>query len=133
MFLSVTQHKDDPVASSFEFERDEQGLVAGGWQPELAYDLCIANLDPSVTPTPPPETLAPVLDRFPDGLTTAEVAALLARGPDYIPDHEAAEEALVRLLADGEVTRLQLGGGVLWRWPVEGEPTAGERATTVAA
>ena len=67
------------TAPSVIFERDGQRLVAGGWQPELAYDLCIANLDPTLTRTPPPETAAPLLERFPDGLTTAEVAA--ARSP----------------------------------------------------
>jgi 2-hydroxychromene-2-carboxylate isomerase len=119
------------TAPSLVFERDGQRLVAGGWQPELAYDLCVANLEPSIDRRPAPESPAPVLERFRDGLTTAEVAALLARGPDYIPDARGAEEALVRLVAGGEATRMQLGGGALWR---HGAAERSARATvTVAA
>ncbi len=70
------------TAPSVIFEQDGHRLVAGGWQPELAYDVCVTNLDPSVKPTPPPETPEPLLDWFSDGLTTAEVAALLASGAD---------------------------------------------------
>jgi 2-hydroxychromene-2-carboxylate isomerase len=102
------------TAPSIVFERDGQRLVAGGWQPALAYDLCIANLDPTITPTPPPETPAPLLERFPDGLTTAEVAALLAQGPDYISDLDAAEQAMVTLVANGLASRRSVGNDSLW-------------------
>jgi 2-hydroxychromene-2-carboxylate isomerase len=102
------------TAPSIVFERKDQRLVAGGWQPMLAYDLCIANLDPTIKPTPPPETPAPLLERFPDGLTTAEVAALLAQGPDRIPDLDAAEQAMVKLVADGVAARGSLGTDPLW-------------------
>jgi hypothetical protein len=70
------------------FERGGTRLVAGGWQPVLAYDVLIANLDPAIERTPPPEAPEPLLRAFPDGLTTAEVAALLAEGPDYWVDLE---------------------------------------------
>jgi 2-hydroxychromene-2-carboxylate isomerase len=103
------------TAPSIIFEREGQRLVAGGWQPELAYDLCIANLEPTIARTPPPDTPAPLLERFPDGLTTAEVAALLAPGPDYIPDRDAAERALVKLVAEGVATSSRLGSDALWR------------------
>ena len=103
------------TAPSVIFERDGRQLVAGGWQPELAYDLCIANLDPTLTRTPPPETAAPLLEAFPDGLTTAEVAALLAPGPDYVADHATAEQQLLRLVATGEAIRARLGNDPLWR------------------
>ena len=102
------------TAPSIVFEREEQRLVAGGWQPTPAYDLCIANLDPTIKRTPPPETPAPLLERFPDGLTTAEIAALLAQPPDYIPDLDAAEQAMVKLVADGVAMRESLGGDPLW-------------------
>jgi hypothetical protein len=111
------------TAPSIVFERDEQRLVAGGWQPALAYDLCIANLDPTIEPTPPPETAAPLLERFPDGLATAEIAALLAQGPDYIPDLDAAEKAMVKLVADGVAIRGSLGSDPLWL-PRDREPEA---------
>jgi protein-disulfide isomerase-like protein with CxxC motif len=103
------------TAPSVIFERDGHRLVAGGWQPELAYDLCVTNLDPTIAPTPPPETPEPLLERFDDGLTTAEVAALLARGPDPIPDRDAAETALVKLVADGTATRTPLADDALWQ------------------
>ena len=102
------------TAPSVVFEREDRRLVAGGWQPYLAYDLCVANLDPTLKPTPPPETPAPLLERFPDGLATAEVAALLAQGPDYIPDADAAEQAMVKLVAEGLALRAQLGGDPIW-------------------
>lgn len=89
--------------------------MAGGWQPLLAYDVLIANLDPSIRRTPPPEGPEPLLARFFDGLTTAEVAALLADGPDPVPDLEATERALVQLVAEGSAIREALGNDALWR------------------
>ena len=113
-----TSTSDGPVrftAPSLVFERDGHRLIAGGWQPILAYDVLVANLDPAIRRTPPPETPAPLLERFPDGLTTAEVAALLAQGPDYRADPEAAEQALLPLVAGGEAVRVPLGHDALWR------------------
>ncbi len=103
------------TAPSVIFERGGQSLFAGGWQPELAYDVCIANLDPTLARTPPPETAAPLLERFPDGLTTAEVAALLAPGPDYVPDHAAAEQHMLKLVANRAATQVRLGSDSLWQ------------------
>jgi 2-hydroxychromene-2-carboxylate isomerase len=131
-----TSTSDGPVrftAPSLVFERDGRRLVAGGWQPVLAYDVLIANLEPELERTAPPESPEPLLERFPDGLTTAEVAALLAAGPDYIADHEAAEQLLVRLVADGGAVRVALGQDALWRAasPVE-RPASARDAATVA-
>jgi predicted DsbA family dithiol-disulfide isomerase len=131
-----TSTSDGPVrftAPSLVFERDGQRLVAGGWQPILAYDVLIANLDPELERTPPPDTPEPLLERFPGGLTTAEVAALLAPGPDYIADHEAAEQLLVRLVADGGALRVPLGQDALWRAASSVEqPAAARNAAAVA-
>jgi 2-hydroxychromene-2-carboxylate isomerase len=132
-----TSTSDGPVrftAPSLVFERDGDRLIAGGWQPTLAYDVLVANLDPAIPRTPPPETPQPLLERFPDGLATAEVAALLAQGPEYTADLEAAEQALLQLAADGQVVREPLGHDALWR-PV-GAPGAvlrEERTATVAS
>jgi predicted DsbA family dithiol-disulfide isomerase len=121
------------TAPSLVFERDGRRLVAGGWQPILAYDVLIANLEPELTRTPPPDSPEPLLERFPDGLTTAEVAALLAQGPDYIADHEAAEKLLVRLVADGGAVRVPLGQDALWRAASLVEhPDAGRDTAAVA-
>ncbi len=105
------------TAPSVIFEGNGQRLVAGGWQPELAYDLCIANLDPTLGRTPPPEEAAALLEWFPDGLTTAEIAALLAPGPDYVPDYAAAEQQMVKLVATGAATTRRLGNDPLWQRP----------------
>ncbi len=113
-----TSTSDGPVrftAPSIVFERDGSRLVAGGWQHMLAYDVLLANLDPKLERTPPPETPEPLLERFPDGLVTAEVAHLLADGADPVPDHDAAERALVELVAEGRAERIPLGQDAVWR------------------
>ncbi len=102
------------TAPSVIFELDDARLVAGGWQPILAYDLVVANLDPTIERTPPPETPAPLLQHFSGGLTTAEVAALLADGPDPISDLDSAEKALLQLVGEGSAVRLSLGHDALW-------------------
>jgi hypothetical protein len=127
-----TSTSDGPVrftAPSVVFEREGRRLVAGGWQPVLAYDVLVANLDPEIRRLAPPETPQPLLERFPDGLTTAEVAALLARGPAYRADLEAAEQALLQLVADGEAVRVPLGHDALWR-AADGAAVASARQET---
>jgi 2-hydroxychromene-2-carboxylate isomerase len=113
-----TSASDGPVrytAPSVVFEQNGRRLVAGGWQPVLAYDVVLANLDSSLERTPPPDDPEPLLAYFPDGLTTAEVAALLADGPDPAPDLEAAERMLVELVGAGRAAREPIGDGALWR------------------
>jgi protein-disulfide isomerase-like protein with CxxC motif len=130
-----TSTSDGPVrftAPSLVFEADGRKLVAGGWQPMLAYDVLLANLDPTLRRTPPPETPAPLLERFPDGLTTAEAAALLADGADPIPDPEGAERALLELVAEGEATRTLLGQDALWHRAPGTEAAARSEAATAA-
>jgi len=107
---------DGPVrftAPSIVFESDGTQLVAGGFQPVEAYDVLIANLDPTLERHAPPEDPAPLLEHYEDGLTTQEVAALLTHGNDA-PDRRAAETALVELVADGRATREPLGDDALW-------------------
>jgi 2-hydroxychromene-2-carboxylate isomerase len=131
-----TSTSDGPVrftAPSVVFERDGERLVAGGWQPLLAYDTLLANLDPTLRGNPPPETTEQLVKRFPEGLTTAEVAALLAEGPDYVPDTEAAEQALIELAANGRVVRLPLGQDALWASPSYAEATARKQSATALA
>jgi hypothetical protein len=112
-----TATTDGPVrftAPSVVFESDGQQLVAGGFQPVEAYDVLVANLAPSSYREPPPPTPQPLLTRFPYGLTTQEVGALLAQGNDA-PDREAAEVALIELVVAGEAVREPLGDGALWK------------------
>lgn len=130
-----TSTSDGPVrftAPSLVFERDGTRLVAGGWQPVLAYDVLIANLDPTIVRTPPPETPEPLLRRFSDGLTTAEVAALLAEGPDYWMDLEEAEGVLLRLVSEGVAERVPLGQDALWRLAASVTDAPGELDAAVA-
>jgi len=103
------------TAPSVVFERDGRRLDAGGWQPSLAYDLCVANLDPTLERRPAPETPLPLLEYFSQGLTTAEVAMLLASGSDEVPDIEAAEAALAGLLGEGTAVREPVGDDAVWR------------------
>jgi predicted DsbA family dithiol-disulfide isomerase len=112
-----TATTDGPVrftAPSVVFERDGTRLVAGGFQPVEAYDILVANLDPQLHREPPPDDPAPLLERFPDGLTTQEVAALLTHGNDK-PDRAAAEAALLELVATGAAVRHPLGDDAVWQ------------------
>jgi len=102
------------TAPSLVFRRGAKRLVAGGFQPLEAYDVLVANLEPGLRREPVPETVAPLLARFPDGLTTQEVAALMARGNDA-PDRQAAEKALLELVGSGAASRLPLGDDALWQ------------------
>jgi predicted DsbA family dithiol-disulfide isomerase len=111
-----TASTDGPVrftAPSVVFESGGQRLVAGGFQPVEAYDVLIVNLDPALERQPAPETPAPLLERFDEGLTTQEVAALLTQGNDR-PDRVAAEAALIELVAEGQAVRTPLGDDALW-------------------
>jgi 2-hydroxychromene-2-carboxylate isomerase len=118
-----TADTDGPVrftAPSVVFELGEQTLMAGGFQPVEAYDVLIANLDPTLERKDAPDTPLPLLERFGEGLTTQEVAALLARGNDA-PDPVAAEAALLELVAAGTASRAPLGDDALWRLPAEAD------------
>jgi hypothetical protein len=88
--------------------------VAGGFQAVEAYDVLVANIDPTLHREPPPETPEPLLDRFPDGLTTQEVAALMTHSNDA-PDRARAEAALLELVSAGQARRVPLGDDALWK------------------
>jgi predicted DsbA family dithiol-disulfide isomerase len=125
-----TAATDGPVrytAPSLVFERDGTQLVAGGFQPVEAYDVLIANLDPNLERRPAPEDPAPLLAFFGEGLTTQEVAALLAVGNDA-PDRVAAEQKLIELVAAGGAIRRPLGDDALWLSPQAAEVLAPLRA-----
>jgi 2-hydroxychromene-2-carboxylate isomerase len=102
------------TAPSLIFERGDQRLVAGGYQPLAVYDVCVANLDPRLDCRPSPSEVAELLRELPYGLTTREVALAMAERNDE-PDDAAATEALVGLVASGAAQREQLGDDALWR------------------
>ena len=112
-----TATSDGPVrftAPSVVFSSNGTKLVAGGFQPVEAYDVLIANLDPTLRREPPPETPLALLEYFDLGLTTQEVAALMTAGNDAV-DRAAAERALIELVADGSAVREPLGDDALWK------------------
>lgn len=102
------------TAPSLIFEhRDGRTLEAGGYQPVEAYDVVVANLDPTLDRRPPAEDVRELLAAFPYALTTREVAAVMA--PHLVPpDDRAAERSLIEAAADGAVRRETIGGGELW-------------------
>ena len=83
--------------------RDGTRLVAGGFQPVEAYDVLIANLDPTLHREPRAGVAGPLLERFREGLTTQEVAALLAAATT--PPTRSRRAALIELVAAGEAVR----------------------------
>ena len=105
------------TAPSVVFRRGEEVAMAGGWQPLLAYDVVLANFAPALERVPPPESPDSLLDHFSHGLTTAEVALLLADGSDPVPDHEAAEAMLTNLVEGGGAVRIPTGTGATWARP----------------
>jgi protein-disulfide isomerase-like protein with CxxC motif len=107
---------DGPVrytAPSLVLERDGVRLEAGGFQPVEAYDVLVANLDPTLTREEPPEDPHAALERFPAGLVTQEVAAIMAHN-NQAPDRAAAEDALIALVGEGRARRVALGDDALW-------------------
>jgi protein-disulfide isomerase-like protein with CxxC motif len=119
-FQGTTATTDEGVvrftAPSVIFERDGTRLVAGGFQPLQTYDVLIANLDHTLERRPAPKDAAEALAAFPEGLTTQEVAAIMAAGTDPV-DRAAAELALLDLVADGSIARVGLGDDAIWLPP----------------
>jgi protein-disulfide isomerase-like protein with CxxC motif len=108
---------DGPVrytAPSLVFENEAgRRLEAGGFQPIEAYDVLIANLDPTLKRQSPPETPAGPLASFPGGLVTQEVAAIMAQN-NALPDRPATQAELIELVGAGAATRTPLGDDALW-------------------
>jgi predicted DsbA family dithiol-disulfide isomerase len=115
------------TAPSIVFTRHADGmrLEAGGMQTVEAYDVLVANLDPTLERKAPPEDPAELLEHFPLGLTTQEVTLLMTDG-NNLPDRTAAERALLALVADGRAECQALAGDALWTVP------GGQRAPALA-
>lgn len=101
------------TAPSVIFEDGERRIEAGGFQPVEAYDVVIANLDPTLKRMGPAEDPLDALRLYPAGLTTQEVAAVMAQGMAP-PDRTGAERKLVHLLGEQKVQRVPLGNDALW-------------------
>ncbi len=117
-FQGKARQTDGPIrysAPSLVFHSaGGQRLEAGGFQSIEAYDVLIANLDPTLERQAPPGEAIDVLRRFPDGLVTAEVAAILAQN-NQLPDRDSAERALIELTGAGAVRREALADDALWQ------------------
>jgi 2-hydroxychromene-2-carboxylate isomerase len=116
-FQGKARQTDGPVrysAPSLIFEQDGRQLEAGGMQTIEAYDVLIANLDPTLAREQPPEEPLAILERFPSGVTSQEVAAIMAPN-NRLPDRTAAERALVELVGAGGARRTPLGDDALWQ------------------
>ncbi len=109
-----TDGEERYTAPSLIFEAGGARLEAGGHQPLAAYDVLVANLDRGLRRQPVPDGAAAVLERFAHGLTTREVALVLAQ-PNEEPDDAKAVAELLDLEAEGRLTREPLGGDALWR------------------
>jgi protein-disulfide isomerase-like protein with CxxC motif len=101
------------TAPSLKLTQGDRTLEAGGFQTIEAYDVCIANLDTSLDRRAPAEDAAEILPEFPDGLTTAEVAAIMTPN-NGAPDLDAAEDSLISLVGDGGAERRPFGHDALW-------------------
>jgi protein-disulfide isomerase-like protein with CxxC motif len=116
-FQGKARQTDGPVrysAPSLVFEADDRRLEAGGFQPVEAYDVLIANLDRTLEREAPAEDPLQALRRFPTGLVTQEVAAIMAPG-NLAPDRPAVERALIELAGEREVRRTSVGDDALWQ------------------
>jgi predicted DsbA family dithiol-disulfide isomerase len=93
---------------------DQSGrpLEAGGFQPVEAYDVVIANADPTLT-RHSSETPLEVLEASAWALSTAEVASVLT-APFTPRDDAATEQELIVLAAEGRIARKPAGNGVFW-------------------
>ena len=102
------------TAPSLVFAHEGRRLEAGGFQPVEAYDVVLANLDPTLDRTPPPQDPLEALGRVPVR------ADHLRGGGDHDTQQERARPGAPRLalidhVADGRVIREPLGDGALWR------------------
>jgi len=117
-FQGKARQTDGPVrysAPSLVFEgADGRRLEAGGFQSLDAYDVLVANLDPTLQRAAPPEHPIDALGRFPGGLVTQELAAIMAHN-NQPPDREGVGRALIELLGEGRVRRTALGDDALWQ------------------
>ncbi len=111
-----TATTDGPVrytAPSLVFETADRRVVAGGWQTIEAYDVLVANLIPDGERRGVPDDPLELLEFFPGGLTTQEVAQLLTRGNDATVRIDA-EAAMLRLVSAGAAVRTPVGDDAVW-------------------
>jgi hypothetical protein len=92
---------------------DGRTAIVPGFQPYEAYDVALLNLEQRLVRLPVPG-LGELLDAYPGGLTSQEVARVLADTTSPV-DRPAGEQALTHLVAHGRASRTALGDDALWR------------------
>src|SRR5690606_26084516 len=97
-----------------------------------AYDVALANLDPTLERRPAPEDALAVIEAFPYPLTTAEVAAVMAPRDTAEPDLDAAAAQLSELAQAGRVVCEAAGTDALWRLPGPDARDRAERADALS-
>ena len=104
-FQGKARQTDGPVrysAPSLVFHSDAGlRLEAGGFQTVEAYDVLVANLDPTLERQAPPEDAARRAAPVSRRARHAEVAAIMTQN-NQLPDRDAAERALIELAGAGE-------------------------------
>ena len=102
------------TAPSLYFTSDDgRRLEAGGFQPLEAYDVVIANLDPTLARRPPAEDPLELLAAFDHPLATAEIVAAMIPHLGE-PDPLGVELALIAAVAEGRAQRISAGNSALW-------------------
>jgi predicted DsbA family dithiol-disulfide isomerase len=109
---AATDGPDRYTAPTLVLRSGGKELVSPGYQPFEVADVLVMNLAPQLDRLPVPE-LADLLASYPGGLTTAEVARVLANTTTD-PDSDAAEDALISLSVAGGAKRRSLGHDALW-------------------
>jgi hypothetical protein len=111
---AATDGAERYTAPTLIFETgDGRRLEAGGRQPLEVYDALLANLDPTLERRPPAADALEAVDAFEHGLTTREVALILA-GHNEAPDDVAAAAQLIHYAATGDIGCVPLGNDAVW-------------------
>jgi 2-hydroxychromene-2-carboxylate isomerase len=92
--------------------QDGRAAVVPGFQPFEAADVALMNLEPRLRRLPPP-ALEDLLAAYPAGLTSQEVARVLADTTATV-DRAGVEQTLTGLVAAGRARRFALGDDALW-------------------
>lgn len=102
------------TAPSLIFTHDSgESLEAGGFQPIEAYDVCIANLDPTLDRRAAADDPVEAIETVGYALTSAEVAAVMA--PHLTPpDVSAAEAMLIDAAEAGRLRGEPMASSTLW-------------------
>jgi protein-disulfide isomerase-like protein with CxxC motif len=110
---AATDGEERYTAPTLIFESDRMRLEAGGRQPLEVYDAMLANLDTTLERRPPAADVLAAVEQFEHGLTTREVALIMA-GPNEQPDDIAAAGQLIHFAAEGAIGCVAIGNDALW-------------------